>query len=103
MWGPGQRHWLITFASAGFMSLAHPAAALSDRLIAIHRGCVYLDARGSEKRKLIESHLLGIFTRMRRDDRFDDAALRDGCWSISISARALRFSIMGTKEITHAF
>lgn len=50
------------------------AASLGDRLIAMHRGRVYLDVSGSEKSRLSEADLLGLFTQMRRDDRFDDAA-----------------------------
>ena len=50
------------------------AASLGDRLIAMHRGRVYLDVAGAEKQRLTESDLLGLFTQMRRDDRFDDAA-----------------------------
>ena len=50
------------------------AAALGDRLIAMHRGRVYLDVSGAEKARLTETELLGLFSQMRRDDRFDDAA-----------------------------
>lgn len=50
------------------------AASLGDRLVAMHRGRVYLDVRGAEKRRLTEAELLGLFAQMRRDDRFDAAA-----------------------------
>ena len=50
------------------------AATLGDRLIAMHRGRVYLDVIGAEKKKLTETELLGLFSQMRRDDRFDDEA-----------------------------
>jgi putative ABC transport system ATP-binding protein len=50
------------------------AASLGDRLIAMHRGRVYLDVSGAEKQRLTEADLLGLFVQMRRDDRFDDAA-----------------------------
>ena len=50
------------------------AASLGDRLIAMHRGRVYLDVSGGEKQRLTEADLLGLFVQMRRDDRFDDAA-----------------------------
>ena len=50
------------------------AATLGDRLIAMHRGRVYLDVSGAEKKKLTETELLGLFSQMRRDDRFDDEA-----------------------------
>ncbi|MEY5031024.1 MAG: hypothetical protein RL354_55 [Planctomycetota bacterium] len=50
------------------------AASLGDRLVAMHRGRVYLDVAGTEKQRLTESDLLGLFTQMRRDDRFDGAA-----------------------------
>ena len=50
------------------------AASLGDRLIAMHRGRVYLDVSGAEKQRLTENDLLGLFIQMRRDDRFDEAA-----------------------------
>ena len=50
------------------------AATLGDRLVAMHRGRVYLDVAGPEKRRLTERELLGLFGQMRRDDRFDDEA-----------------------------
>ena len=40
----------------------------------MHRGRVYLDVSGAEKKKLTETELLGLFSQMRRDDRFDDEA-----------------------------
>jgi len=53
----------------------HQAATLGDRLVAMHRGRVYLDVAGAEKRRLTERELLGLFGQMRRDDRFDDTAV----------------------------
>lgn len=50
------------------------AATLGDRLIAMHRGRVYLDVAGAEKRQLGEGDLLALFSQMRRDDAFDDEA-----------------------------
>jgi len=50
------------------------ASTLGDRLIAMHRGRVYLDVSGAEKSRLGEADLLALFTQMRRDDRFDDRA-----------------------------
>jgi len=50
------------------------ASTLGDRLIAMHRGRVYLDVSGAEKSRLGETDLLALFTQMRRDDRFDDRA-----------------------------
>jgi ABC-type uncharacterized transport system ATPase component len=41
----------------------------------MHRGSVYLDVSGPEKKRLTETELLGLFSQMRRDDRFDDAAV----------------------------
>ena len=59
---------------AGFGTL-QPAAALGDRLVAMHRGSVYLDVSGAERRRLTETELLALSGQMRRDDRFDDAAV----------------------------
>ncbi|MFM7052150.1 MAG: ABC transporter ATP-binding protein [Planctomycetota bacterium] len=50
------------------------AATLGDRLVAMHRGRVYLDVSGAEKRMLGEDDLLALFSQMRRDDALDDEA-----------------------------
>lgn len=51
------------------------AATLGDRLIAMHRGGVYLDVAGRDKATFSERELHGLFAQMRRDDRFDDEAV----------------------------
>ncbi|MBU3729224.1 MAG: ATP-binding cassette domain-containing protein [Phycisphaerales bacterium] len=51
------------------------AAALGDRLVAMHRGRVYLDVRGADKRRLRVEDLHDVFAQMRQDDRLDHAAL----------------------------
>ncbi len=68
---------LVARSSSTTIMVTHSmqqAASLGDRLIAMHRGRVYLDVSGSEKRQLMESDLLALFSQMRRDDRFDDDA-----------------------------
>ncbi len=68
---------LVAHTSSTTLMVTHSmsqASALGDRLIAMHRGRVYLDVAGDEKRKLTEGDLLALFSQMRRDDRFDDAA-----------------------------
>ncbi len=68
---------LVARSSSTTLMVTHSmqqAATLGDRLVAMHRGRVYLDVRGAEKRRLGEADLLGLFTQMRRDDRFDAAA-----------------------------
>lgn len=68
---------LVARSSSTTLMVTHSmqqAATLGDRLIAMHRGRVYLDVQGAEKRRLGEADLLGLFTQMRRDDRFDAAA-----------------------------
>ena len=47
-----------------------------DRLVAMHRGQVRLDARGPEKRRLSESDLREYFSQVRRADAFDVHAAR---------------------------
>lgn len=51
------------------------AAALGDRLVAMHRGRVYLDVSGAEKRRMRPEDLHDLFAQMRRDDQLDPAAL----------------------------
>jgi ABC-type uncharacterized transport system ATPase component len=41
----------------------------------MHRGRVYLDVRGPEKRRLRVEDLHDVFAQMRQDDRLDEAAL----------------------------
>lgn len=68
---------LVERSSSTTLMVTHSmqqAASLGDRLIAMHRGRVYLDVSGAEKKRLTESELLALFGQMRRDDRFDDAA-----------------------------
>lgn len=68
---------LVARSSSTTLMVTHSmqqAASLGDRLIAMHRGRIYLDVSGSEKRKLTENELFGMFSHMRRDDRFDEAA-----------------------------
>ncbi|MFM8874213.1 MAG: ABC transporter ATP-binding protein [Phycisphaerales bacterium] len=69
---------LVAKSSSTTIMVTHSmqqAATLGDRLVAMHRGRVYLDVSGPEKRRLTETELLGLFGQMRRDDRFDDAAI----------------------------
>ncbi|MEY3024923.1 MAG: hypothetical protein RJA16_1749, partial [Planctomycetota bacterium] len=68
---------LVARSSSTTLMVTHSmqqAATLGDRLIAMHRGGVYLDVSGPEKRQLTEQELLGLFSQMRRDDRFDAEA-----------------------------
>ena len=68
---------LINQSKATTLMVTHSmqqASTLGDRLIAMHRGRVYLDVSGAEKSRLGEADLLALFTQMRRDDRFDDRA-----------------------------
>jgi putative ABC transport system ATP-binding protein len=68
---------LVARSSSTTLMVTHSmqqAATLGDRLIAMHRGSVYLDVSGPEKRQLTEQELLGLFSQMRRDDRFDAEA-----------------------------
>ena len=68
---------LVAHSSATTVMVTHSmqqAATLGDRLIAMHRGKVYLDVSGVQKQHLTESELLALFSQMRRDDRFDDDA-----------------------------
>ena len=68
---------LISESRATTLMVTHSmqqAASLGERLIAMHRGRVYLDVSGPEKSRLGEDDLLALFTQMRRDDRFDDRA-----------------------------
>lgn len=68
---------LVARSSSTTLMVTHSmqqAATLGDRLVAMHRGRVYLDVSGDEKRRLSESELLELFSTMRRDDRFDDEA-----------------------------
>ena len=70
---------LVASSSATTVMVTHSmlqAATLGDRLIAMHRGQVYLDVSGAEKQRLTETELLALFSQMRRDDRFDDDACR---------------------------
>jgi putative ABC transport system ATP-binding protein len=70
---------LVASSSATTLMVTHSmqqAATLGDRLIAMHRGQVYLDVSGAEKQRLTETELLALFSQMRRDDRFDDDACR---------------------------
>ena len=65
---------LVAHSSSTTIMVTHSmqqAATLGDRLIAMHRGRVYLDVAGNEKRQLTEADLLALFSQMRRDDRFD--------------------------------
>lgn len=67
---------LIGKSSSTTLMVTHSmqqAASLGDRLIAMHRGRVYLDVSGAEKRKLSAADLHELFLQMRRDDCFDDA------------------------------
>jgi len=68
---------LVAKSSSTTIMVTHSmqqAATLGDRLVAMHRGRVYLDVSGAEKSRLGEADLLALFTQMRRDDRFDDRA-----------------------------
>ncbi len=68
---------LVEQSSSTTLMVTHSmrqAATLGDRLVAMHRGRVYLDVSGPEKRRLTEPELLALFSQMRRDDRFDEAA-----------------------------
>ncbi|MGA1223348.1 MAG: ABC transporter ATP-binding protein [Phycisphaerales bacterium] len=68
---------LVTQSRATTLMVTHSmqqASTLGDRLIAMHRGRVYLDVSGAEKSRLGEPDLIALFTQMRRDDRFDDEA-----------------------------
>ena len=68
---------LVARSSSTTLMVTHSmqqAATLGDRLIAMHRGRVYLDVSGAEKRQLTEQELLALFSQMRRDDRFDAEA-----------------------------
>lgn len=68
---------LVAKSSSTTLMVTHSmqqAATLGDRLIAMHRGRVYLDVSGPEKRQLTEPELLALFGQMRRDDRFDTEA-----------------------------
>ena len=51
------------------------AAALGDRLIAMHRGRPWLDVQGNAKRAWRAERLHELFSEMRREDRFDDATV----------------------------
>jgi putative ABC transport system ATP-binding protein len=69
---------LVARSSSTTIMVTHSmqqAATLGDRLVAMHRGRVYLDVAGAEKKRLTETELLALFSQMRRDDRFDDAAV----------------------------
>ena len=52
----------------------HQAANLGDRLIMMHRGAILHDFRGTEKRRLRVSDLLGRFEEVRRADLLDETA-----------------------------
>ncbi len=51
------------------------AAALGDRLLAMHRGRVWLDVQGTAKHAYRSDRLRELFGDMRREDRFDDATV----------------------------